>query len=268
MTELMIYGMGFTTVTLLFLTIFSLVQRRSTGMERLDALSSSDTITVGPSIIRQEEDERFFKILKPFRERLDSEDMEKKSKRANLMIMAGYYNSNAFTVLYITRIVLAVVMAAIASVSFTFAARSFPPLTIIGTVTGLTLFGYFLPLLFVKSKIKERQQKVRDGLPDAMDMLLVSLEAGLSFPASLKHVATEMRDVHPVLAEQFEMVTLEFRAGRQRAQALRNLADRVDLQEIHSMTTMIIQSEELGTSLTSALRASAEDRGKGKCTAC
>jgi len=252
MNELVLYSLAFATVVFLVLALFSVIASRENSLDRLDNITSNNAGVTG-----------FVRLLRPFRERLVSEDVDVKSKRANMMVMAGYYKPTAFTILYATRFIMAIAFASIAAVVFALRPTDMSPLMIFLSVIGIAMLGYFLPVLFIKSRIEERQKKFRQGLPDAMDMLLVSLEAGLSFPASLKHVAREMREVHPILSEQFEMVTLEFQAGRQRAEALRNLADRVDLPEIHGMTTMIIQSEELGTSLTQALRAAASDLRRG-----
>lgn len=240
---------------------------RENALSRLDSVANPDVKLEGDSFIKKDVDKKFDKILKPFRERLASDDEEKASKRANFMVKAGYYNRGAYSVLYASRFILSVGVTTVVAAGVAISNRNLAPLTIISSILGAAIFGYFLPYLYVKSRISDRQQKFRDGLPDAMDMLLVSLEAGLSFPASLKHVATEMREVHPIISEQFELVTLEFQAGRQRAEALKNLADRVDISEIHGMTTMIIQSEELGTSLTAALRASAEDMRRDRMLA-
>lgn len=234
-----------------------MVSGREQALSRLDSYSEMNS--EGPSILKQGVDRKFDKILKPFQDRVKSEDIDTNNKRANFMVMAGYYNRGAFSILYATRFIMSASLAAFSATIIAVSNRNLSPLLIMTSIIGTAIFGYFFPYLYVKSRISDRQQKFRDGLPDAMDMLLVSLEAGLSFPASLKHVAKEMREVHPIISEQFELVTLEFQAGRRRSEALKNLADRVDIDEVHAMTTMIIQSEELGTSLTSALRASAED---------
>jgi len=257
--ELIIYGLAFATVVFLVLSVFIMISNRGGGLDRLDDLDSGEPALTQTSLVKRDSETRFTKLLQPFRDRLEKEDVETKSRRANLMQMAGFYNPNAFTILYVSRIVIAVIVTALTALVFSVASVNVSPQVTFLIIIWVALLGYFFPLLYVRSRVSERQQKFRDGLPDAMDMLLVSLEAGLSFPASLKHVAKEVRDVHPIISEQFEIVTLEFQAGRQRAVALRNLADRVDIPEIHGLTTMIVQSEQLGTSLTSALRASAED---------
>lgn len=257
MSETIIYSLVFATVVFLIFGVFFLFSGRENALDRLG--ENAEYNSAGNSILKDDTDAKFVKLLKPFRERLVSDDDSLKSKRANLMVMAGFYNQGAFTILFAARFFFAIFLASIAAATLAVTNTNWSPVTSVLAVIGLALFGYFFPLLYVKSRISQRQGKFRDGLPDAMDMLLISLESGLSFPASLKHVANEMREVHPIVSEQFEMVTLEFQAGRQRAEALRNLSDRIDLPEVHSMTTMIIQSEELGTSLTQALRATAAD---------
>ena len=197
--------------------------------------------------------------LKPFQEKIAKDDDKTKSKRASILQAAGYYNPSAQTIFYASRLSIAISLATVTATYFFISASKYPPGILVLLVTLAGAVGYFLPLLYVSQRIKERKLKFRQGLPDAMDMILICLESGLSFPASLKHVTHELSDVHPVVSEHFEIVTLEFQAGRKRADALRNLAERVDIQEVRSLTTMIIQSDELGTSLTRALRAASDD---------
>jgi tight adherence protein C len=95
-------------------------------------------------------------------------------------------------------------------------------------------------------------------MPDAMDMILVGVEAGLSLPASINHLCEEFADAHPIIAEQFRIVALEFQAGKSRADALASLSRRMDVPEARVFSTMIAQAEQLGTSLSATLRVLAE----------
>lgn len=255
--EFAIYIGSLTTVLLVLLAIYLFIRGRDPALARLQ---STDTASMGEASIRRVDPEnKILKMLQPFQEKIANDDDITKNKRANLLQAAGYYNPSAQTIFYASRIILAIVLATAAATVLMLTASTMQPGVMIIIVTVLATLGYYFPLLFIASRISERKLQFNHGFPDAMDMILICLESGLSFPASLKHVANELREVHPVVSEQFEIATLEFQAGRKRSEALRNLADRVDLPEVTSVTSMIIQSDALGTSLTRALRAASED---------
>lgn len=257
MSDYLIYAGSLGTVLFILLAIYLFISGRDPAVERL---SRTDTATGSMTSIRKEDPEnKILKMLKPFQERIANDDDKVKSKRANLLQAAGFYNPSAQTIFYASRIILAVILASSVLTALTLVATGLQPVMLIVFVTLAATIGYYFPLLYLSSKISERKLKFSQGFPDAMDMILICLESGLSFPASLKHVSKELHEVHPIVSEQFEIATLEFQAGRKRSEALKNLADRVDLQEVTSVTTMIVQSDQLGTSLTRALRAASED---------
>jgi len=257
MLEYAIYIGSVGTVCLILLAVYLFIRGKDPALARLQ---SSNSAHVGETSIRRHDPEnKILKMLKPFQEKIANDDDITKNKRANLLQAAGFYNPSAQTMFYASRIILAIVLASAVATVLMLTASTLQPGVIIIIVTLIGAVGYYFPLLFVMSRISERKIQFNHGFPDAMDMILICLESGLSFPASLKHVANELREVHPVVSEQFEIATLEFQAGRKRSEALKNLADRVDLTEVTSVTTMIIQSDALGTSLTRALRAASED---------
>lgn len=258
MSELAIYIGAVGTVLFVLLAIFMFIQGRDPAIARLrqtDNPQSDGEV----SIRRSDPDNKFIKMLQPFQEKIAQDDDKTKNKRANLLIAAGYYNPSAQTFFYAARVTLAIVFASATATILMMTASTMQPAVILVIVMLLATLGYYFPLLYISQRIGERKLKFRNGFPDAMDMILICLESGLSFPASLKHVSKELRDVHPIVSEQFEIATLEFQAGRKRAEAIKNLADRVDLVEVTSVATMIVQSDQLGTSLTRALRAASED---------
>ena len=257
MSDLIIYAGSLGTVLLILLAVYLFLAGRDTALDRLQA---SETSTGGTTSIRKDDPEnKILKILKPFQEKIASEDDATATKRANLMQTAGFYNPSAQTYFYAARITLSIALASAVATFMIIGPFAFDPARMFISVMFAAALGYFFPLLYVMSRISERKLKFSEGLPDAMDMLLICLESGLSFPAAMKNVARELRFVHPVVSEQFEIATLEFQAGRKRSEALKNLAIRVDLPEVTSITTMIIQSDALGTSLTRALKAAADD---------
>ena len=116
------------------------------------------------------------------------------------------------------------------------------------------VLGLYGPSLFVRAKADRRQQEIVNGFPDALDLMLVCVEAGLGLESAFSRVGMEMTTSHPLLAEQFGAVVLELRAGRSREDALRRMADRAGVDEIRAFATLLVQSTKLGSSIAQTLR--------------
>lgn len=115
-------------------------------------------------------------------------------------------------------------------------------------------FGFFLPRFFLKRMIKDRQRRIRIALPDALDLTVICVEAGLALDQALMRVGQDLHHAHPDLSDEFHLVNLEMRAGKPRAEALRNLVDRTGVDDIRSLVGTLIQTDRFGTSVTQALR--------------
>jgi tight adherence protein C len=114
--------------------------------------------------------------------------------------------------------------------------------------------GLYLPNLVVRIRADRRQREIVNGFPDALDLMLVCVEAGLGLEAAFSRVGMEMSRSHPLLSEQLGAVVLELRAGRSREDALRRMADRAGVDEIRAFATLLIQSTKLGSSISQTLR--------------
>ncbi len=114
--------------------------------------------------------------------------------------------------------------------------------------------GFILPRYFLRRITKNRQRELRWGLADALDLMVVSVEAGLGLNAAMLKVASELRDVHTPIAVEFELANLEIRVGRDRDEALRNLAERTGVEDLRSLVAMLIQTDKFGTSIAKGLR--------------
>ena len=119
--------------------------------------------------------------------------------------------------------------------------------------------GLYLPSLFIRARADRRQRDIINGFPDALDLMLVCVEAGLGLEAAFARVGMEMTSSHPRLAEQLGAVVLELRAGRSHEDALRRMADRAGADEIRAFTTLLIQSTKLGSSIAATLRTYASE---------
>jgi len=116
------------------------------------------------------------------------------------------------------------------------------------------VIGFFLPRYLLKRVINSRKQRVRWGLADALDLMVISVEAGLGLNAAMMKVSSELNKVHPDISEEFELANLEIRVGRDREEALRNLAERTGVDDLHSLVAMLIQTDRFGTSVARAIR--------------
>ena len=114
--------------------------------------------------------------------------------------------------------------------------------------------GFFLPRFGLRRITNNRQRELRWGLADALDLMVVSVEAGLGLNAAMMKVASELKDVHHAIATEFELANLEIRVGRDRDEALRNLAERTGVDDLRSLVAMLIQTDKFGTSIAKGLR--------------
>jgi tight adherence protein C len=124
---------------------------------------------------------------------------------------------------------------------------------------GSALAGLYLPNLWISAKADRRKTALLNGLPDALDLMLVCVEAGLGIEAAFDRVGREMTRSHPLLAEMLGTVVLELRGGRSREDALRRMADRAGVDELRAFSTLLIQSGKLGSSIADTLRIYASE---------
>ncbi len=173
------------------------------------------------------------------------------------MIQAGYYNTRVIRIYYLMRIFLAVGMALGLALVMPIIAADTAIQSVIILAGAAGMMGYFLPVFLLSRRVRKRQLSIREGFPDALDMLLVCVESGLGLDGALARVADEIGRAHPLLSEQFGFIGRELRVGRDREVALRSMAERIGIDEVTSLVTLLIQTDKLGTSIGDALRAHA-----------
>jgi len=121
------------------------------------------------------------------------------------------------------------------------------------------LLGYYAPKKWVDSRVAARKDEIVSGFPDALDMMLICVEAGQSLDQSIQRVATEIATTYPALGEELTTVGSQVRAGRERNEVLKDMARRCDITDITSFTTVMVQAATYGTSITDALRVFASE---------
>lgn len=195
----------------------------------------------------------------PVEQKVVPQGQERSTVRRQL-IRAGFMEPAAVPLYFAARLALAV------GLPIGFAALS--PLLLAGGLDrdqliagsfGLLGIGYMLPATFLSRRVRHRQLAVREGFPDAMDLLLICVEAGLGLDAAVARVGDEIGKAYPILGQHFRLMGLELRAGQSREEALRNFADRIGVDEVGGLASLLIQSEQLGASIADTLRAASDD---------
>jgi tight adherence protein C len=167
------------------------------------------------------------------------------------LVQAGYRREEALTIFFGVRITFALALFAVFSTSI----LSKPNLTL--ALGGLGM-GYVLPGMVLARMAKRRAHRIRLSLADMLDLLVVSVEAGLGLDAALSRVGQELAFAYPELSAELKLINLELRAGKPRSEALRNLADRTGVDDLSSLVTMLIQTDKFGTSVAQSLRVYSE----------
>jgi tight adherence protein C len=197
---------------------------------------------------------RLFKFLGAIGEATKPKNVDEMSHLRRTLVKAGYRSVEAPLIFFGTRLLLAIVLPAAFAVLRT---SALPMLAYTQTMVlfiFLAVVGFYAPNLWVKMKTQRRQQKILEGFPDALDLLTVCVEAGLGLDAALNQVADEISMNSKVLSDELKLVNLELRAGQSRQNALRNLSLRTDLEDVNNFTTLLIQTDNFGTSIGQTLR--------------
>jgi tight adherence protein C len=175
------------------------------------------------------------------------------------LVAAGYTAAYAPRAYTLVRLVLVIALPALVLLYLWLTGSSSGMFRLYVTLIVAAAMGLYLPSLYISAKANRRQQEIVNGFPDALDLMLVCVEAGLGLEAAFARVGMEMTTSHPRLAEQFGAVVLELRAGRSHEDALRRLADRSGADDIRAFATLLIQSTKLGSSIAQTLRTYASE---------
>jgi tight adherence protein C len=173
-------------------------------------------------------------------------------KTQRLLMQAGYRSPEAPIIYRGIHVASMVGFPVVSAVTSTYFGTAFS--TVITGMLVAFVAGFFMPPFFLKRSIKKRQRLLRWGLADALDLMVVSVEAGLGLNAAMLKVSSELKDVHEAVAAEFELANLEIRVGRDRDEALRNLAERTGVDDLRSLVAMLIQTDKFGTSIAKGLR--------------
>ena len=169
-------------------------------------------------------------------------------------LRAGIRARNAATVFWGTKFLLGISFAIVFGALVIYFKPAMPPLHVLLLSISLGLLGLFLPDYWLWKKAILRRNRIIKGFPDALDMLVVCVEAGMGLDAALNRVGIELELSQPDLSEEFKFLNLELRAGKARAAALRSMGDRINADDVNSLVTLLLQTDRFGTSVGQALR--------------
>jgi tight adherence protein C len=189
--------------------------------------------------------ERLEQALDPLSRALPLSPREVSRTRAWL-IQAGYRDARHLTMYVGSRVLLAFI-----GLMVVIAATGFKSLIL---MVSITAFCFFLPRFVLKRMIRDRQLRITLALPDALDLTVICVEAGLALDQALMRVGEDLHHAHPDLSDEFHLVNLEMRAGKPRVEALRNLTERTGVDDIRALVGTLVQTDRFGTSVAQALR--------------
>ncbi len=253
--RLALLALVFIIVVAMVMLVSNAIARRAATRARLEEVRGHEATLTNSISLRGESIYKGWQKLTDFIEKsgVSLVDTKGETLRARL-IAAGYASPIAPKLFTAIRLILLVVLPAIAvgAVFLTGSQVSIFKLYLLGV--GLAVFGLYAPNLFIAAKADRRREAIINGFPDSLDLMLVCVEAGLGMEAAFDRVGREMIDSHPLVSQMLSVVTLELRAGSTREEALRNMANRTQVSEIRSFSTLLIQSDKLGSSVGETLR--------------
>lgn len=247
----------FICITLGVMGLYWLLFRpASAATERLKQMQEGTTAPVGAASVSLVEErpqvaELAERIATPISRLVPPSAIEARKIQKQLM-QAGFRSENSVVIYRALQLVSLISFPGVVALVCALMGRSVSNALLF--ILFAFVIGFFLPRFLLTRMIKARQQRLRWGLADALDLMVVSIEAGLGLNAAMMRISEELKTVHPEISGEFELANLEIRVGRERDEALRNLAERTGVDDLRSLVAMLIQADRFGTSIARAVR--------------
>jgi tight adherence protein C len=245
--EVLIFGI----VVLIAVAVAREVERQIDQRRRLGAQSAGTIILASPLLAKGPEENSFFRWVRASTSISDTQERDKLRKS---LFMAGFSSPDAVVWYVIVRFGLAIGLPGIFLLLQTFSAKPVSGFALIFWPLILCAVGLLAPSRILANRATARQTQLEYEFPDALDLMVVCVEAGLSLDAAFVRVGREIAETHPRIAEEFERVAEQLRAGRARPDALRAMADRTGTGSVRSFVALLIQTEALGSGIAHTLR--------------
>ena len=242
----------FVCIAFIVMAIYWLLFRPvSATAQRLSELDEPRSGAVVQSIEPNPIESLAARVAEPLNKLVPPSAADAKKLHRELM-QAGYRSSSAPAVYRVTQLASMLFFPAVVILLFSFTARPVSDALLVSLFAfGI---GFLLPRFVLSRMIAGRKLRITWGLADALDLMVITMEAGLGLNAAMLKVCDELKTVHPDISKEFELANLEIRVGRERSEALRNLADRTGVEDLNSLVGMLIQADRFGTSIARAVR--------------
>jgi tight adherence protein C len=253
------YGMlllVFLAVVSMLLALYFVFNRQSEVKQRLGRfVPQQDDVDHSKPRLVEEQNGFVTKVVKPLHDMVAPTENETKKRLRLKLIQGGFRSERAVQNYLALKIVLAALLPGVflfARYFYSFSAQ------VVAVAACLTITGFFLPNIILNYRTKARKQNISKALPDALDLMVVCVEAGLGLDMTFKRVGIEIRPISSDLSDEFKLTNLEASAGRPRDETYKNMADRTGVAEVSNLMTLLIQTNRFGTSLAKTLRVHAE----------
>ncbi|APX21872.1 MAG: pilus assembly protein TadC [Rhodobacteraceae bacterium] len=243
---------------LILATVPMLLRQKPDPMDKL-AKSGRDRIDAETKAILR--DTRRNAKLNKYAQYLEPKSAEELGEVRLRLLQAGYRTRDAVRIYYLSQMVLGIGLLALGTLYF-FMFKNGADATMqqkLLYIVGPGAVGYLAPKYWITKRVEERKKQIEEGFPDALDMMLVCVEAGQSLDQSIVRVARELRASYPALADEFEIISHEMKAGKDKATVLNDMGDRCGVQDVSSFVTVLNQASSFGTSIADALRIYASE---------
>ncbi len=252
--SILIAGLTFILVMLLALVAYyySNLYKKKTGVrvrfrQEMDPEKSDVAAKDGWRGFLQQTLSRFGEFLRP----KSDADISGTKKR---LVRAGYHGENDLMIFFGSKVFMAILFFVLFLIIKFMVLKVLPAEKFLTFMIFSVVAGFFTPDVYLYRKTQERKKNIFQGFPDALDLMVICVEAGMGLDSAIKRVGDEIALKNKVLSDEFRMLSLELRAGKSRSDALRNLAMRTDLEDVTSLVTLLIQTDRFGTRVAQALR--------------
>lgn len=239
-------------------TVIMMLRQPEDPLAKLKRNQSDTNVGANQQRLRQsdrnEQLQKFAKFLEP-------ENVEELSAKALMLRQAGYRSRDAVRFFHFAQMTLGIagLVIGVVYVNFLGGGEGLSTNKMMLYTVGPVGIGYYLPRYWITKRVEARKEQITRGFPDALDMMLVCVEAGQSLDQCIVRVAKELHASYPALAEEFEIVAYEMKAGKDKVGVLNDMGERCGVQDVASFVTVLVQSASFGTSIADALRVYASE---------
>tara|TARA_R110002051_G_scaffold402_8_gene1672 strand:+ start:4039 stop:5007 length:969 start_codon:yes stop_codon:yes gene_type:complete len=239
-------------------TVIMMLRQPEDPLAKLKRNQSDTNVGANQQRLRQsdrnEQLQKFAKFLEP-------ENVEELSAKALMLRQAGYRSRDAVRFFHFAQMTLGIagLVIGVVYVNFLGGGEGLSTNKMMLYTVGPGGIGYYLPRYWITKRVEARKEQITRGFPDALDMMLVCVEAGQSLDQCIVRVAKELHASYPALAEEFEIVAYEMKAGKDKVGVLNDMGERCGVQDVASFVTVLVQSASFGTSIADALRVYASE---------